>query len=106
MLPREDQMARGHAVAQSHNAGGNIMGRAHAIPIMDTILYQVEFAGGKIIELTANVIAEPMYIQCNADVNYNLILDVLGHYYKDNKTISFKAQQSRVRGRPVYEADQ
>ena len=27
MLPRGDEMARGHVVVQSHNASGNIMGK-------------------------------------------------------------------------------
>ena len=36
MFPRGDQMARGHVVAQSGNASGNIMGRAHANHIMET----------------------------------------------------------------------
>ena len=34
MLPRGDEMARGDVMAQSCNASGNIMGRAHANPIM------------------------------------------------------------------------
>ena len=33
LLPRGDEMARGHVVVQSHDANGNIMGRAHANPI-------------------------------------------------------------------------
>ena len=48
MLPRGGKMARGHVLAQSHDASGNIMDRAHANPIMDTSLYQVEFAGGRL----------------------------------------------------------
>ena len=47
LLPRGDQMARGHVVAQSHDANGNIMGRAHANPILDNRVYQVESAGVK-----------------------------------------------------------
>ena len=30
MLPRDDQMAREHVVAWSHDANVNVMGRAHA----------------------------------------------------------------------------
>ena len=46
MLPRGDKVARGHVVAQSHDANGNIMDRAHTNLILDTRMYQVEFAGG------------------------------------------------------------
>ena len=67
LLPRGDQMARGHVVARSRDANGNVMGRSHTIPILDTRMYQVEFAGGEVTELTANVIAESMYAQCDLE---------------------------------------
>ena len=53
-------MARGHVVARSGDASGNMMDRSHTNPILDTRTYQVEFAGGKVTKLTANVIAECM----------------------------------------------
>ena len=80
LLSRGDKRARGHVVVQSCNASGNMMGRAHANSIMDTSVYQVEFVGGKAIELTGNIIAESMYIQCNTDRNEYLLLDVLDDY--------------------------
>ena len=52
LLPRGDEIARGHVVAWSHNASGHVMGRAHANPMMDTIMYQIELAGNKVTELT------------------------------------------------------
>ena len=60
-LPRGDEMARSHVVTSRHNASGNIMGRAHMNPILDTRMYHVEFAGGKATELMDNVIAESMF---------------------------------------------
>ena len=38
LLPRRNKMARGH------NTGGNVMGRVHANPIIDTRLYEVKFS--------------------------------------------------------------
>ena len=63
------------------------MGRSHANPMMDTRLYQVEFKGGKVTELTVNVFADSMYAQCDADRNEYLLLDVLVDYCKNNKAI-------------------
>ena len=60
LLPRKDHMARGHVVAQSHDANENIMGRAHANPILDLRMYQLEFGVGKVTELTPNFIAQSM----------------------------------------------
>ena len=61
LLPRGDQMTRGYVVAQSLDAHGNALGRAHANPILDTRTYQVDFVGGKVTELTTNFIAKLMY---------------------------------------------
>ena len=80
LLPRRNQMARGHAVARSQDTNGNVMGRSHTNPILDMRTYQVEFAGGEVTALTANVIAESMYSQCNAERNEYLLLDVLVDY--------------------------
>ena len=33
LLPRKDEMTRGHVVVWSYNASRNVMGRAHIIPI-------------------------------------------------------------------------
>ena len=60
LLPRGDQMARGHVVARSRDTKGDVMGRSHINLILDTRTYQVEFAGGEVTELTTNVIAESM----------------------------------------------
>ena len=63
----------------------------------------MEFAGGKITELTANVIAESMYTQCNADRNEYLLLDVLVDYCKGKKAFSLTEQQISIWNRPVIQ---
>ena len=94
-------MAKGYVVAWSCNANGNVIGRAHTNTILDTRVYQGEFAGGKVTELTTNVISESMYAQGNADGNEYLLLDVLVDHRKDNKAISLRDQQTSICGRPV-----
>ena len=80
-------MARGHVIAHSHDASGNVMGRAYTNPILDTRIYWVEFAVCKVTKLTTNIIAESMYAQCDADGNEYLLLDVLDVYHKDKKAV-------------------
>ena len=60
LLHKGDQVARGHVMAWNHDANGNIMGRAHMILTLDTKTIQGKFFGGKVAELTVNVIAESM----------------------------------------------
>ena len=50
-------MAKGHIVAWSCYATGNVMGRANANPILSTSRYQVEIAGSKDTELIINFVA-------------------------------------------------
>ena len=94
-------MARGHVVTQRHDFDGNIIEWAHMYPILDSGMYQVEFAGDEVTELMANFIAESMYAQCNADGNEYLLLEVLVDYGKENKAISLSDQQTTIQGRPI-----
>ena len=63
-------------MAQSHDVNGNIMGRAHANPILDTRVNKVEFAGNEVVELKANFIAESMHAQWDAKGNEYSLLDL------------------------------
>ena len=56
LLPRADQVVSGHVVGRRKDANGNVMGRSHTYQILDTRMYQVEFTGGKVTELTTNLI--------------------------------------------------
>ena len=40
-------MERGHVVAHSHDANGNVVGMAHTNLILNIRMYQVEFTEGK-----------------------------------------------------------
>ena len=64
-------------------------------------MYQVEFAEGKVTEMTANIIAESIYAQCDGDGNQYSFLDVLVDYHEDIKAISLTDQRTSVWGRPV-----
>ena len=101
LLPRGNHMARGHVVARSRDANGNVMGRYHTNSILDSRMYQVEFTWGKVTELIANVIAESVYAQCNLDGNEYLLLYMLVDYRKNNKAISLSDQQITVQGRSI-----
>ena len=65
-------MARGHVVAWSHDANGNMMDKAHINPIIDNMMYQTAFTGGKVTELTAIIIANSIHSPCDADGNESL----------------------------------
>ena len=41
-------MTSGHVVAQSHDASGNVMGKSHTNPILDTECIKLSFLGAKL----------------------------------------------------------
>ena len=54
LLLRGDHMARGHVVALKRDAKWYSMIRACANSIFETRLYQIEYPGGNVTDLTAN----------------------------------------------------
>ena len=100
MLPRGDSLARGRVVGRKRDADGNPLGRANANPILDTRRYEVEFADGEVTELTANVIAQSMFAQCDEEGNDLLLLESMVDYRKSEKALSIKDQKIVHRGRP------
>ena len=46
---------------RARDSDGNVIGRAHENPILDTRKYIVEFEDEENTELSANMIAESMY---------------------------------------------
>ena len=101
LLTRQHKMARGHVVACSHDASGNAMRRGDTNSILDTRMFQVEFAGSQVTELIANGIAESMYAQCNIDGSEYFLLVSLVDYHKDKKAVSLIEQQISICCRPV-----
>ncbi len=70
-------MTRGRVTAQKWDADGNPKGRANSNPILDTREYTVTFDNGDVTNLTANLIAESMYAQCDPNGNQYVLLDSL-----------------------------
>jgi hypothetical protein len=70
-------MTRGRVIAQTRDADGNPKGRANSNPILDTCDCTGTFDNGDVTNLTANLIAESMYAQCDRDGNQYVLLDSL-----------------------------
>ena len=100
LLPLGGILRRGKVISCKRNADGNIAGRAHDWPILDTRTYDVEFDNGTITELTANKIAECMYAQCDPGGNQYVLLDCFVDFDKLSTTISLVDQNIVMKGCP------
>jgi hypothetical protein len=69
LLPRGGVMTKGCVSARKRDSAGILTGLADPNPILDTRFYIVDFADGDQAELSANLIAESLYSQCDPDGN-------------------------------------
>ncbi len=80
MLPKGGVLVKGHVTSRKRDRDGNPVGRANDNPILDTRSYIVEFDDGDQTELTANMIAESLYLQCDPEGNqYVLLEEIVDH---------------------------
>jgi hypothetical protein len=68
-------MVKGCVSARKHDRNGNPVGLANSNPILDTRSYIIDFDDGDQTELTANLIAELLFSQCDPDGNQYVLLD-------------------------------
>mmetsp|Transcript_29643 Transcript_29643/g.45323 ORF Transcript_29643/g.45323 Transcript_29643/m.45323 type:complete len:103 (-) Transcript_29643:8-316(-) len=81
-------MTSAKVVGQYKDNDGNIVGNYDDNPHLNTMLYDVEFPDGEIREYAANVIAEIMYAQVDADVHMHTMLDsIIEDYTKDDNAV-------------------
>ena len=100
VFPQGDKHVRGRVKGRKRDADSNPIGRANANPILDTRRYEVEFPDGEVTELTANVIAESMYAQCDEEGNELVIMDSIVGYKKGSNALELKDQRMVHRGKP------
>ena len=73
-LPIGDKMLSAKVRRRKRTIDGSLTGKAHQYPILNTRTYNVEFADGQTAELSANVIAQNMYVMCDTEGNQYILL--------------------------------
>lgn len=79
-LPKGDDMAYGTVRRRKRDQDGNLIGRSHSNPMVDTSLYEVEFDDGDVEAIAANEIAEHIYAQVDNDGwTTHLVVEIIDH---------------------------
>ena len=91
-------MLMGRVTGRKCDIYGNTAGRVSENTILDTQEYTVQFEYGEVSELTANVIDEFMYAQCDPDGNQYVLLDDIIDF-RTNPAIYIENQNIVVKGR-------
>jgi hypothetical protein len=83
-LPIGDKVMSGKVKRRKREHDGSLKGTEHPNPMLDIHMYEVELPDRQVAEYSANVIAENMYTQCNAEGNQYLLLDKIINWRRDN----------------------
>jgi len=82
LLPVGGEMAKGQVTKHRRDHNGRPIGVRHSNPILDTREYEVQFPDGSTQSYLANVIAENLYSQVDAEGNqYAVMEEVIDHEY-------------------------
>ena len=76
------------------NANGLPIGKAGDNPILDTRMYEVEYADGENSDFSANLIAENMFTQIDKEGNRHVFMDNITDHWFDEAAV--KSQDAFV----------
>jgi hypothetical protein len=76
-LPEGNVHVAGQVKQCKRGTDGLPIGCAHTNPILNMHVYEVEMPDGGVVDYAANVIAECMYAQCDAEGNQFLMLEAI-----------------------------
>ena len=90
LLPQVESLSRAKVIGQSATDSGDPIGSYDVNPLLNSILYDVEFDDGEIKQYSANIIAENMYSQVDGEGFSKTIFDSILDYRKDSDALSAK----------------
>ena len=88
-------MAQGKVAKHARDNAGNPIGRVNDNPISDTREYIVEFDDRTEADLSANVIAQNMYAQCDPDRNCYVLFDSIVDWRRSTTALGYDDQVAR-----------
>lgn len=87
MLPQGEELKLAKVKSRTRSSDSDVIGTYGSNPLLNSILYDVEFPNGQIKHYSANIIAENMYSQVDADGYSTTILESIVDYKKDSKAV-------------------
>ena len=67
LLPQKDDKRLAKVIKRSVDSDGKVIGNYNELPVLNTMLYDVQFPDGSIKPYSANLIAENILIQEDSD---------------------------------------
>jgi hypothetical protein len=88
VLPYKDIATTGTVIARKKDRNGNVVGKSHPNPVLDTRVMEVQFPDGNVQEFAANVIAEHLYSQVDDEGRRFLIVDEIIDHKMDGSAVT------------------
>ena len=92
VLPNGESENLARVIRRSVDKDGNFIGNYNEDPILNTVIYDVEFQDGVIKPYSANVIAQNILDQVDNDGCPNQMLDSISDYSKDGIAVAKENQ--------------
>jgi hypothetical protein len=74
-------------IGQAKDGEGKIIGYFHDNPLLNSIVYDVEFPDGAVKQYAANIIAEKKYSQVNSEGHQYNLLEAILDYGTDGNAV-------------------
>ena len=86
-LPQEEELRAAKVIRRNRDSDGNFTGTYDDNPMLNTMIYDVDFNDGEVREYSANIIAVNMYSQVDANGNLHNLLDSIIDYERDSTAL-------------------
>ena len=90
LLPQGEELRLAKVIRRRVELDGRVGGNYNDTPILNTILYYVQFTEGDIKPYLANLIAENILMQVDADEYHYQLLDGIQDHSKDKRAVDKK----------------
>ena len=90
LLPQGEEKRLAKLIKRSVNSDGKVIGNYNDLPVLNTMLYGVQFPYGSIKPYSANLIAENILMQADSDGLHHQLLEGILDHSKDNRAIEKK----------------
>ena len=87
LLPQGEDFKAARVKGRHTDANGKVVGTFHDNPLLNSLVYDVEFPDGTIREYSANVIAQNMYSSLDENGFSKLLLDCILQHQKDDSAV-------------------
>ena len=87
LLPQGQVLQLAKVIRQSIDKNGKVIGNHNKNPLLNTLVYDVDFPDGDVKKYAANIIAENLLDRCDPDGFYTNLMEVLLEHKCDGTAV-------------------